>query len=759
MLVQYTWDQVKNAGLTLRLPAGASLGIRLKEEVHASYEPVIARDRVRAEASAAIERFGKKACWVQTGGIVQLGIGAEGSIPLGSSPLTAGGGFSANVLGTYAVMRPFAVPASEDARTLGATVKALAETHATPFPFSWEAAARMPQGEEFQFTGQFELEGSASLGIGATIGVGTSELGAEARAEVVAGGRVARTVSVKAVDGKNLVRIAIWDNDEATLGLLARLNLGLVSRPPLEATPGQGWLVGLERDAASSTVEGILSSVLGVEASAGITESVAHDRNQGFILDLSKPEARGVYRELLRGSTRRALELAERPENGVEHSRLTARDLMNTRTASIRAFGETLLLKEATSSSITGEFIDVAGRKYDAMELDFQKDFSSLLGGRKEVTFRAVTLTPKDGAPPSSYYDIRYDGWKRRGTDQMMHEFAGFGRALGIVSANQLHLHLPRLGRLRAAITREAEIDFNVEVYFTPTGTRRLRDIDPARAAKTYLDTLRFFDPAMEAHPALAARTSPRTQELLEAGVVEVSRSWLGPLVHPRRLHVLSAEYAGFTGRSLHDDAVALRDGRRFAAAVERVRSIDPGAIAGGFNARRAEHEALAAAAQHDPRLREHPALSERPDPRVEYLLRERVKHLDRPQLRRMADWSTQRRAAREYATLTAGRSLDQDATALHAAHAHGMSASAARLAEAQEQAEARTLMMTLGRAEGFHFMRPMAALARLVGIENVIADLNVRGPAVPDFDASRGQMPNADLGDAAPQVESPLPA
>ena len=510
--------------------------------------------------------------------------GLSGTIPLPAAGLGIQVGFDARAMVFYRALNPYSVSsklptALKDAeRVARDVVKA-----SLPLPLKPGSAARLPPGAEFEIVGRGTLNVSAglsnvqlpSMALGGAGGA-SATIGMNANAGVSAGVSGEYGVTITGVDGKRLVRMTVARLVSSDLSARISTQLGFFLNL---STPDGALSRALTGDSGSPVVADLAWSFtefvrdhMGASAYFEASLRAQDEVVDSFILDLDTKPGREAFTAVLRLSPAHARALAEQPDSGVTTAKLHTGSLAFANEASVRAFGQQVLLRQVLSRDTNARYEGVGGSWGLRRDATYQKTFSWLTTGKKEVTWEHVTLSTSK-AEPLRFFHLKYD-WKNKAPKTAQVErFTAFASALD-ASPTKNERGVAVIPWWKRVFTSQDDAALTADIYFTPEGATRIDDATHEQGRFAHLEAQACFVPALKRHPLM--------QPMLDREAIEM-------LQHFKRIHRytrfvegcfpgaggIEDDYAERTGRSLRVDGHAYLQAESFGEVVAGLRFTD----------------------------------------------------------------------------------------------------------------------------------------------------------------------------------------
>lgn len=487
----FPWDEITaphDVATRVSLGGGDGLSFKVCERTYRPTDARIAGDPLKAASSAMMDGTGGDVLWLETAGVADIG-GAlgppTGSAILGVQP-QAGVDLSGLVL--FRTLRPCLVPSN------GSAPETLHHA-AAELPFSPDTAILMPAGSEFEIIGQMSL--GVKVGVGAGLDAALGGVSGGASSTILASTSAGKEVALRVTglgDGK--VGVAVLDARRLSgnLNVIAQASLSL----PRDVGGVSCWLeVDAQKRPSPAHPPGLgdlaraVVRRLGASVEVGVKRTDSHEVLDGFVLDLSNPDARSAYQELVQFSTDKAAGCAVRTGTGVSRARIDEEASLDEKGGSMKAFGHTLVMDQAINASSSGAFLGPNGESIAERKMCFEHHSSNPLGGARRVRWEAVSMTIPGKGEPESYFSMDFEATRESVAVDKFLRFAGeLGISFNVTSAGGSLSSTPDVNRRWC---REAQV--KASVFFTPEGVKRIDRATGAQGETAYLDALLALKP------------------------------------------------------------------------------------------------------------------------------------------------------------------------------------------------------------------------------------------------------------------------
>lgn len=519
---------------------------------------------------ATIERFkkeGKSITWTEMRGAVTPSVGIPLWNPVG--PVNLGVGLSASASLGVSVLFPVRHDVKEAASNLSVNL-----------PFDADTARELTEGTEVTMRGTGGVAVRAGTRVGDTWVPlrGPWSLGTSIGADSYVSKSMELVVRVKRLDGDK-VFVSLSEIETDGKGASASARVGVHSQVEVPDS-GNEW-VDRGRNLATKTITRQIEKWLSLEARAIYSRAESEREIKNYVLDLSRPEARKAYEDLVKLDTRKADQLdAQGPESGVWAVWLTEQADVSAKEFRARLGGLDLVRSQSRAEYAHGRLFTRQGRlDYDRAQLEnkYEDIITRWWKGERETRREFVETRNPDGTNPRSLLHVRNEVKVGLSTPtEDVRRFMVLARYLGVsnpdpaVSEKNLEF-LSSFGRSQRVI------DFALN----PKGLERLlsaSDDDLHRAFAAGYEELdkpwevtRIFpwetDFSWRKTPWLE-KDHPRYAEIiemLEAGPERTSDS--DPHTRTR-----DEEYFWLTGRPLWQDSAAYKEAKDLVDIVGKLR-------------------------------------------------------------------------------------------------------------------------------------------------------------------------------------------
>lgn len=422
--------------------------------------------------------------WRESIGALELGAQGSASVPLGEF----GGGLGASVnfgfetsgiLG-YRYIRPLKEYEGQN------TTERIDE-HVAPFPLTFSDAMSMPLGREVEIigTGRLELREGFSLSEG--VGVqGVAKVGASLSMAAVQGISGEYALSVTALDGKKLVRVAIRKTNEHINELDILLRAGLLKiNIPLPSL-GNGALAQLIQEKAKPALNNYLSSLASVSLKIGSGTANKDENICSYDFDLSMESAQQAYEQILRLKPALADKLAEDDDSGITKVSVREREVRDYNTNNFNALNQQIYASQKATITRDG----TVHKKNNAMILYkdkiYQEKSNNWFTGSRELSWAGITVRDTSG-DLHTYYKFAY---KRSNTiphQSYIDKHFSLAKYLGVKSVCQEKSTLIEMNDIDKLFSNRDDVKASIELFFTEEGVERIQNANEAMGLYAFL--------------------------------------------------------------------------------------------------------------------------------------------------------------------------------------------------------------------------------------------------------------------------------
>ncbi|MFO0727962.1 MAG: phosphatidylserine/phosphatidylglycerophosphate/cardiolipin synthase family protein [Myxococcota bacterium] len=532
------------------------IGVRASEKLLKASDPEIQKDPARKAILEKATAAGEPLSFVLLGGGIYPTAGLSASVPLGG-PGYATGGFVGNAALTWSVLAPY--PAS------GKAALQAADNLSGDLPIDSTAARRFAQknpGGEAVFTGMGSLAAFAGVGAGyRLLDLGNvASVRASAGIDVSAGKMEKVSVRVRALDNEK-VRVSIAKVGASEHGVAVGASVGLT---PTSITDGSDFSRWVYRDAGSifdDELKNQLDFLRLMDFRADHRDGTTVTGVDSWVLDLKKPEDRTAYDGLIRLDPKAASNLrkASLREAGHHESDGISLDV-----------GPMRLLSSIASRATRHGVVTLDDRKFTYDRADLNDGFSSVFTdwalGKQDITREWIEVSDSQAAAPSRYYHLKYkvegDGVT---SEDDVREFLRLAVALGQLSPAEA----AKKEADPAFIDGFGTSDRTVDVYISEAGLNQLAAADQDAILAAHAAAYESLDRPGDISYLIGgnegvwhtspwlAKDQPDYKSALSLIVQDASR------VGGKSDSGNEGSYRAITGRDLHRDASAYREGRR----------------------------------------------------------------------------------------------------------------------------------------------------------------------------------------------------
>jgi hypothetical protein len=559
-----------SAGTNFNLATGAALGIRFNEKVIEPTDPTIADSDIRLLSTREMEQqSGRKIVWIETAGVLELGSGMQGSIPLAA--VTAHNcGFTASGFIRYRSLQPYEMGGAD-------TASKLVGNSIFGMPMTASSAVNMKAGAEFELTGQGKFTGDATLGIIPGLPLGPGILGGGAM--VTGDGTAAQEYAIKvtSIDGANRVRVTVRQLNQIGMGINARLLAGIIFPPGAVVPPaGAGLLKYMAEKVGYHTVEDLATNFTSLTVAATAKATRTASDIACFDFDLSTPEAKLAYNDLVRLSSRRASELAKTKSSGVTRVLLSERDYTGELGAVVSLFGQKLFLAKLIYAARHGHLTNADGSSMFYRESAHEKQFSNWFKYKTKINWESLIFEPSDNSPDKIYYHFQTEKRLYRTQQSDVDNFSRFMGTMHMDTDGPVSRDLVKtLSLVRSLFSSKDDSVTRMDIYFTADGVKRLANCPKALAKDTYLSTAVRINGEFEAcpiSPIAPRKLRMQALEILNEYIEEKAKTSFFTFGTSLEVKRLEQDYWALTGRPIKDDLTLLKQAEQFAEQVEKLK-------------------------------------------------------------------------------------------------------------------------------------------------------------------------------------------
>jgi hypothetical protein len=484
-LTELAWDTLKS-GTTQGFSVGddAKLGVKVRGRVLRGSDNEIKNNAHRKAGTEAVRQDGKTPIWVETAGLLQPSAGLNGSLPMGTLNLAVG--FRADALAEYRALRPYGDPDVSDAAK-----------GAVKMPLDADAAKDLVEGTEIEIKGRGTARLSASLGAGASTGIGP--------ATGNVGGRLGHSQTREANYGIKLTKL---DGDKIRVNLdeiksrsgttTASVSAGITIDGDQViddhlgdsiAGLGGGKLSDLVASAGASAIEDVVKDFTAFHASVGKTAREDKLERVSYVLDLATPEGAAAYEKLLKLDEDGAEKLAS--QAGVTRAEYDGTRETDGTNAGVRFAGQKLVLFNALRAEEAGTLSTEDGTSLVRSSIA-NRSYSGIFSGKKSIRWESVDLT--DASGPQRFFHMKFQKDDKLTRHGELKEFVRFADGLGIDNKVARQLDLDSTFFVRAfGGADDTKVD--VDVYFTDAGVQKIAGFSRDEARAKMAEAVGIIDP------------------------------------------------------------------------------------------------------------------------------------------------------------------------------------------------------------------------------------------------------------------------
>lgn len=557
--------QKLSPGVSIDLPAGFVLAIKAFEQPFTVDSERIKSDEIKAAYSKAklLERGVRNVVWFETGGILELGLGLNGTVPLG---LFAGidGGFKVSGLISYRQMQPV---------TIGHFnfTSSVLKAFCPKVPFSADSASSMPPGSEFAITGQGTISLSAKLTVnaGAKICNVVSRI-AQASAGLSSARQKTYELKIYSLNGKDKVRVTLAERTSTKFALLANITAGAdVTIPGI--LPGDGFLKSALENPTKSVAKSFYEQYTRATLDAEISTTHTDLELCTFDMDLNKLHARKAYEQMLKLRPTDAVALSFAKDSGVKMVKVIEHDDTDAESIGINLFGAKLLMVRALEMEKSGVASRAGGPKIYYHETKFNKEFSWWFSGQKNITWETISVLPEEETRPSHYFHLAYKQKNYVTKQKEVDRFFTFADLMGVHRAKDIHKSLPHLNKIAQIFTSANDTQSKVDIYVTEKGLNAIKEAGYREAFHAFSRAHGILKPNYRSLPWLAKK-SKETDEatlLLVSTLKKQRLSWVSWIPYVNPVDQAAETYFALTQRNLKKDIAFFEKAALFGRMIE----------------------------------------------------------------------------------------------------------------------------------------------------------------------------------------------
>lgn len=449
----------------LQLPLGVTFALKLQEKQMSANARAIAGDPVRRACAEVVSKTGQQTVWVESGGMVEIGSGAKGTLELGYA---VGVAARARGIVQYRRLTPYAEPSGRVSQ------KRLA-ADALEVPVKASMALAMGIGAEFELRGEGELDASARFGV--VRGLPAHEL-LEAKLEgrFKAGVRHDQQFMIRTqrLPG-NLVMVTHEKHRDDDLRFSAQIKAAVkLDVDKLAEMPegGQGALAFMAEHSDLLDVPKLLSQYAQAAAKIRANRKKSSSETESFVLDLSHPDAQSAYEKIF--SSLSVASLREMSEDGhvaIRRGNVHGEGLTSSMEMSARAAQQSLLTFEVATTHKCGTFKS-RGKEIATEDSKFHQNFNTWFSGSKNIDYEGVNVDDKLTGETSHYYHLSFSGKDKVTEAHEISDFFSFVGCLGFRPAEKVDL--PRISKIAKLLSFRDDTETKVDLFFTDAGVKQI---------------------------------------------------------------------------------------------------------------------------------------------------------------------------------------------------------------------------------------------------------------------------------------------
>lgn len=543
---------------------GTAMGFRLEEKEYDIDDPYVRTSPVRSAVAEALRMStSKDVRFLETSGLMEIGGGFMAGFGLDAFAF-GGAGWGYSVTGSTLFRYRTSVP-----------VVGAAQHKSILFPFDAQSALKLTPGTEVEMTGQgrvftgvgisarvgYSLPGLATAGVGAVVAANTS-----VKDEV--------SLNVMALEKPGMVRVTIRNLDEVSLGLLARVRLGLIFNG--NAITGNilgNILVFYAQKLHAVSFEELINTYTTLNASLYMSSAYSDLTIGSWDLDLTQAPAREAYNCLVRLNTLPAEVLAREESGGVVDVHVSENETEFRLAGDIGLLGQRLFLYEVLETERRGSVNSLGANLLVYRDSLYTRRKRNIVTGSQEINWEAVNVRRQESVKSERYLRLHFVQrefeFHRTGIDRVLR----FANALQIPRAELVGEDPDCLEKAAKRLGKMAEVNISTDVYFTKTGIDNIDKADKAKAKVAYLKVSRFLKKKF----AQLDFTCTDDKTLTALALIDEYRSYIG-LANISRfaerikvLPIIRREYMHLMNRNIESDAKLISEAEAFGDVVEEL--------------------------------------------------------------------------------------------------------------------------------------------------------------------------------------------
>lgn len=528
-----------------------TLGLQLESKCFKPSHALIEGDYDRKATTNRLDSQSFNANWQQSQGVVELAARPDLGLTLPGIPGIKVG-FAAESLLQYRSLRPYPRP------------KAFAEGQGpvapnVELPTTSAAAVKMARGSEVELTGRGTIKGSLGAGVGSAVSAGPVSAGVGINAGVTQSFTGELQLRVKKLE-KDCVRVDIADIDSVATNLTAQVTAGL-SVENTTRNIGEGLIITAVRNGANED----LMKLVNIIKNSNLKSKISYERGtqtrdlDAIVLDLSKPEAKKAYDQLMSLDATLAEQLAELPDSGVWQA--SAYDVQHSEEfeASVSALGSKLLLFKALETARSGSYEAADGKKVIYHDASYEQKSGSALTGSRSIVWQGVSVSaPSDTTSTDPYFRMTFSDTDKVCEQEEVDSLFRFAQALNLDTRGADWQLEPR-SFLQRLLGDGDDTQVDLDIYFTPDGIKSIDTASRTNAIVAAIIALQKLDPKYAGIPfgdaELGAYATKHVMDYLSTQPSSNSWDYFTPAYES---WMAARDYRAKTNRDISVDAQAL---------------------------------------------------------------------------------------------------------------------------------------------------------------------------------------------------------
>jgi hypothetical protein len=466
-LVEMTWEQLESGvDASGSIDVGVvGVGVRVEERIIRGDASFVTNDPVRAATTERLQQqTGKNVVWLESTGVAKTDFGLSKLLPM-SGGVGGDVGFSASATIEYRSLHPHTGSAAE----VGEDVW---NNHTVRVPTDGAKARALEPGTQVELTGEGRAVVSAGVGSGTSASLGnfTANASAGVRASTARSGTWSVGVT-RLADEK--VRVVLSEVQGKSAGVTARADASIqVAGDALPGGDEVGVVGGLLVDEGVRHLQRHVRRYTAFHASHGGARTETRTDLTSYVLDLSTPQGRQAYEELVRLDESSARALAETAPQAITRHVYTETANASSENTRVSFAGVKLLLVNALRHEAAGT-LQTGGGTELVRTSRYTRSHDAIIGGESDIKWEGVRVTDAETGASEHFFHMRFAKQDTLTSRGEVKEFVRFADHLGAQDADERDVQPVGSNWLTRLFSSKDDTTVKADVYFSSAGVQR----------------------------------------------------------------------------------------------------------------------------------------------------------------------------------------------------------------------------------------------------------------------------------------------